>query len=436
MSELQITLKEWESVGPGDEGQGSLLHGFRFEDAEDRSVAEALTASQTIEFRELYNGLEIRARSHVGRIKLGRLMLTIAPKIGTSELLTLFRYAYGLADLRRFRSANFATSGDLFQDLIIAQLYAEVQELLERGIARAYLEVDEHLGAPRGRIDFVRLAKQGTVSATLPCRHYPRSTDHLLNQVVLAGLDLAHRIAQEHTLAASVGRQRRFMGDLASRVSLSANLLAKADRSVNRLVAPYEFIIRLVEILYFGSFVEMESQGQPQRLDGFLFDMNLFFQSLLQRFLSESLPGLQVDSQHGLTGMMRYVPGHNPRGRRSPQPRPDYAIRLRKQVLALLDAKYRDLWESPLPRDMLYQLSVYALSQPKGSTAAILYPTTANTARPSLIEIREPSTGMNAGYVALRPVNVGHLAELVEAEGSKGQAAREHTARQLAGVAT
>ncbi len=50
---------------------------------------------------------------------------------------------------------------------------------------------------------------------------------------------------------------------------------------------------------------------------------------------------------------------------------------------------------------MLYQLSVYALSQPKGSTAAILYPTTASTATRSLIEIREPSTGGTAGYVAL-----------------------------------
>jgi 5-methylcytosine-specific restriction enzyme subunit McrC len=336
--------------------------------------------------------------------------------------------------MERFRPAQFATTGDLFQDLVIAQLQEEVRDLLERGIARSYLEVEEDLEAPRGRIAFGELATRGAASATLPCRHYPRSTDHLLNQVVLAGLDLAHRLAQEHRLAATVGRQKRLMMDLASPVTLSADLLARADRSINRLVAPYKFIVRLVEILYFGSFVEMESHGPAERLDGFLFDMNLFFQSVLERFLRENLPGLQVDSEHGLTDMMRYVPGHNPQGRQSPRPRPDYAVRRRQRVLALLDAKYRDLWEHSLPREMLYQLSVYALSQPKGSTAAILYPTSANAARPSLIELREPSTGKIAGYVALRPVHVGRLSELVRREGAPGQAAREKTARELAGI--
>jgi 5-methylcytosine-specific restriction enzyme subunit McrC len=435
LRELNIALKEWESVGPGDGDQGVLLEAFRFDDSDSRRIAESLTDSQTVEFRELYNGLHIRARSHVGRIKLGRLTLTITPKIGTSELLTLFRYAYGLADMARYRPAEFATSGDLFQDLVIAQLYSEVRELIERGIARSYLEVEEDLAAPRGRIDLVRLAKKGEPGTTLPCRHYPRSTDHLLNQVVLAGLGLAHRMAQDHALAASVGRQRRWLADLASPVSLSADLLARANRSLNRLVAPYEFIVRLVEILYFGSLVEMEGEKKTQRLDGFLFDMNLFFETLLLRFLSENLPGLQVDSQHGLTGMMRYVPGHNPKGRTAPRPRPDYAIRRRKQVLALLDAKYRDLWENSLPRDMLYQLSVYALSQPKGSTAAILYPTTASTASRALIEIREPSSGGTAGYVDLRPVLVGRIVELIEAEGPRGRAARETAARELAGLA-
>jgi len=66
-----------------------------------------------------------------------------------------------------------------------------------------------------------------------------------------------------------------------------------------------------------------------------------------------------------------------------------------------MDAKSRDLWENSLPRDMLYQLSVYVLSHQKGSTAAILYPTTASTASRSLIEIREPSSGGTAGCIAI-----------------------------------
>ena len=72
-----------------------------------------------------------------------------------------------------------------------------------------------------------------------------------------------------------------------------------------------------------------------------------------------------------------------------PRPRPDYAVKQGRKVVTLLDAKYRDLWEKSLLRDMLYQLSVYALRQPRSSTAAILYPTDAPIASASGGEINE-----------------------------------------------
>jgi 5-methylcytosine-specific restriction enzyme subunit McrC len=111
--------------------------------------------------------------------------------------------------------------------------------------------------------------------------------------------------------------------------------------------------------------------------------------------------------------MMRYVPGFNPRKSRSPTPRPDFAVRDGRNVKALLDAKYRDLWARDLPRDMLYQLAMYALSQPKGATAAILFPTTSPEARDAIIEIREPLGDGSLGFVALRPVIVEELVEAI-----------------------
>jgi 5-methylcytosine-specific restriction enzyme subunit McrC len=437
VNKLHLVLREWESVGPEDDGLGVTLRGFRFDDPAHRRLAKELTNAGTVRLEELYDGLRIETRSHIGRIQLGRLTLTILPKIGTGELLALFRYAYGLRDVGQLGVASYSFTGDLLQDLIIAQLHSEVRELLERGIARSYLEQEESLASPRGKIAFSRLAVQtNTNSARLPCRHHPRSTDHLLNRVVLAGLALAQYLAEDRGLRIAVSRQRQFFAQLTSVEELSGDLLVRARRKLNRLVAPYESIVQMIEILYFGNLLDLgPTQGQ-QRLPGFLFDMNRFFQRLMQRFLTDNLRGarVRVESEYGLTGMMRYVPTMNPRRKRAPTPRPDYAIMSKGRVLSLLDAKYRDLWEHSLPREMLYQLAIYALSQPSGSTSAILYPATDPGAEPSRIEVLEPSSGKNAGYVALRPVHLHRMVKEIADQRRATQMSRESWACQLAGI--
>jgi 5-methylcytosine-specific restriction enzyme subunit McrC len=98
--------------------------------------------------------------------------------------------------------------------------------------------------------------------------------------------------------------------------------------------------------------------------------------------------------------------------------------------LLVLCVKYRDLWQNSLPREMLYQLALYALG-PAGITrrSAILYPTLDAAAIEQVIIVHDPAYGTSKAHVALRPVNLRALDRLLSAP------ATQSTRRQRAELA-
>ena len=156
----------------------------------------------------------------------------------------------------------------------------------------------------------------------------------------------------------------------------------------------------------------------------------MFFQALLCRFLKENLEGYDVRDEHGLKGMMRYSREFNPLKRRSPTPRPDFAILRNGKLLGILDAKYRDLWEKKLPRDMLYQLVVYAVSQVSNPKSTIIYPTLNSAAREQRIVVNDPIQGGQIGQVSLKPINLNDFSDLVTNDARKND--RVELAQRLA----
>jgi 5-methylcytosine-specific restriction enzyme subunit McrC len=251
-----------------------------------------------------------------------------------------------------------------------------------------------------------------------------------LNQALLGGMHLASDVAVSPDLKVAL---RRLAGALGVRVRarpLNRQLVARAQQSLDRMAAAYAPALELITLLLDGEAPALEDDPPALRIQGFLLDMNRLFQRLLRRFLEESLEGCRVLEERQIRDLLRYSPGDNPRRRQAPRPRPDFMVTTGDGKVTLLDAKYRDLWRRDLPRDMLYQLAIYALSQPRGGQATALYPTTASEARAERIEIREPLGGWERASVVLQPVDLGALDRAIAA-GHSAAAERRALARAL-----
>ncbi len=416
MSDRLVRLREWEVAEP-DARDAHGVRGVCLERDSDRALAAQLARAGLLEIAELKAGLRIGARAHVGRVQLGGVVITVEPKMSPGDLLDLLRYAYGLRNLSLFEAAPFATTGGLLQDLVVAQLLAEVRELLQRGLARRYVQRTERLSSPRGRIDIGAIAtRYPLVDPSVQCRHHPRSADHHLNRVLRAALGLAEQVACDPALKFAVARIRAGLVDAVGPLRLDAVALRRAWDHVDRTTVSYTASLKLTEILYACSSLSLDGDAMTS-LPGFLFDMNRFFQALVGRLLGEHLPRHDVRDERGLVGMMRYLPHLNPRKRRTPVPRPDFALLQRGRTVALIDAKYRDLWERELPRDMLSQLAIYAMSNP-GSTSVSIFPTGSPGASEAVVEIRHPGGEAVLGRVALRPLVLPQLLAGLRGKGS------------------
>lgn len=233
-----------------------------------------------------------------------------------------------------------------------------------------------------------------------------------MNRVLLAGVRLAASVAADRALKVRARRLAARLEATIAPIRLDRQVFQRLAGETNRLTRAYEPAVSVIGILYEAGGLSLDDGREEPSLPGFLFDMNRFFQALLTRFLSDNLPDHTVVSEHRLTGMFSYVPGWNPRRGQAPTPRPDFVVSQGPKTVAILDAKYRDLWTNPLPRDMLYQLAIYAMSH-EGGTATILYPTTHTEAREARIEVRSPIDGRSQALIGLRPVVLDRLEALI-----------------------
>jgi 5-methylcytosine-specific restriction enzyme subunit McrC len=412
---VSVRLAEWSTLEPTESGAGALLRGLSFDsDLRARREAERLTKQGVLRLTERRDGLAIQTGSYIGRISVGPIDVTIIPKIDWGQWLTLIRFALRLRTVLRSDYLRAPTSPDSLEELLIVELLAEARDLISRGVHREYMRFERPLASPRGRIAFGRVARAGGVlEARIPSRFTRRSENSPLNRALLSGLVLAGDRAATLALRSEARQLTAELGRSVDRQPASVTLLSAAERTVDRRTRRYEPALRLTRLLLDGQALSVGDATKTSAVSirGFAIDMNEIWQRVLWRVLSEWASGVEVRSEYALRRLFQSNSRFPIRGR-VPRPRPDYAVFVNGRLLGFLDAKYRDLWKTKLPREMLYQLAVYAMAQGRG-TAAILYPTDAHAAAEQRIDIRDPLLGDVRCSVGLRPVALDVLAELI-----------------------
>lgn len=413
-----LVLREWQRVCLARSAFGP-----------DEHAALLRLPRHAYQLRERDGQIELRARAHVGRVQVGRLTITILPKLAERPLLELLAYAHDFGGLRPTDPVAFP-GGTLLQDVLAEQLRRDVQKIVDRGLHRDYRRVEVELSAPRGRVDVTALAKRmPLIRPSLPCVTHVRCVDHPLNQLLLAGLRLAARIVVQEPLRVRLRELGARLAEEVSTVPLERALMVRARSALHRLVDHYRPALQIIELLYAGCGLDLETRPASVVVTGFLFDMNRFFQALVLRILQEGRSDFTVDHERPLRRAYRWAPPSLP-GRRRPTPRPDITVTHRGQRY-LLDAKYRDLSVGPLPREILYQLTMYAASQGPGGAAAMIYPRhEATTLSQERLDLLDPHGAAPHASLYLRPVPLLELAASLDA-GDDGIESRRQLARML-----
>lgn len=371
----ELRMREWDRIAASDEARGAPLRGVFLDDPEIAAAADRLTTGRRLLVTEERSGLVVRSFQHVGVVQLGPLRIRIDPKLEVTDLWHILAYALGLRRWNRLPPAGLELSAG-FVDLLALLLAQEADALFRTGIRRGYVGRREWLSVPRGRPDMARIAAHSPLTRpALPCHHHAFETDTPDNSVVLSGLVLARRLASLPLVVAEVGRGIQRWSEICVPIPLDRAILDTVDRARNRLTSHYGAAHRLVRVFVEHAGLDDDRVEGEQAIPGFLWNMATLFEAFVTRFLSENLIGVEVRPQRTIRQLYRAI---SPSGTRAPRPRPDLVVLRGGAVEGVFDTKYRDLSRGPIPREILYQLSVYALAwqddRGRDVPATVLYP--------------------------------------------------------------
>lgn len=396
----KIVIKEWETI--------TLSYEEFIIENEKKLLQEVdeINNRGILEIELLRKEIRIASNSYVGEICVGDYLIVIEPKIKALDFVRMFNYTYNFSDLKLFAEVNLGSDICKIKDIFIYKLLILGRDLIVNP-AKNYERVTEITGNLRGRINLREVVNNGgEIVPNISCTYFERIEDNLLNKIVFSMVVNLRKYTDSKELKRLCSNLKKDGEHSFSLININKQIIKKGLLSLNRLNQRYEEFLSLA-LRFLEGIHGSDMDSEASTINGFYIDMNKLFQDFIGKYIEDNLEGYTLKQEYSLNNMFKY---HlNPLNKSNVYPRADFAICKGSKVEFILDAKYRDLWEKPLPREMLYQLSIYALSGVENKKARIIYPSSNKEAKLQSIEIRNVVTGEFSGWVELQPVDVGEL---------------------------
>ena len=308
--------------------------------------AAALNASKLVTVVPGAGGWQVRAEFAVGVLTVGGLVVRVAPKIGTVQVLRLLARAHGVR-LLALDDAHVGIDDDADLTTIMATLFAQEARLaLAAGPLRGYRTEDQTLSVVRGRIrirdqELRRFGMLIPIEVTVD----EWTTDTLENRRLRAA---TRRLLTLPGLLPTIRQMLLRVDRLLADVTLPPPGRALPPWTPSRLTSKLHRLLRLADLVLSDSSVE-HRVGQVVAY-GFVVPMERLFESLVARLLTELDDSVRLKAQatYPLDTLGRLTI------------RPDIVLRAGRNDVAVADTKYKILDEKgKLKNADGYQLVTY-----------------------------------------------------------------------------
>lgn len=337
-------------------------------DEDVRFITEGLGGRITIRRPAIGEGFLVNTQQYACVVPLpSGQVLRSRPRIDARNLFVMLAYTYGMAPEVIEETAEFDEL-DQVLELVAAYFVGLVEERLERGLYRAYVEQEENLGVIRGRIAFVQDTRNNLILRHRTyCRYSELLWDIPENQVLRF---VAHALAGWNFGVETTSRLHS-VDHRMDEVSRPRFVPTDLDRfAYHRLNADYEPMHRLCR-LFLEEMSLSEEQGR-ETLNGFLLDMNDLFERFVTEALRRESKGWEVsDQESGYLGRRPRTGGSG--WRDAIRIRPDIVLRRGGTVGAVLDCKFKRTSSDSFKHHDFYQVTSYCTALNTGR-GALIYP--------------------------------------------------------------